>query len=69
MDSRATAAETARYKKINPTKAMELKSSATKGELEFLVSNGWLEKFISRYLLSLRKKTTQSQRVAADLVP
>ena len=50
-------------------KAVELYSSTAKGELEFIASNGWLEQFMSRYSLSLRKKTTQSQRVAADLVP
>ena len=31
VDSRATAAETARYKKRNPTKAEELYSSTAKG--------------------------------------
>ena len=43
VDSRATAAETARYEKRNPTKAEELYSSTVKGELEFLGSNGLLE--------------------------
>ena len=50
-------------------KALELYNSTIKGELEFQASNGWLEKFMSRYSLSLRRKTTQSQRLAADLVP
>ena len=36
-------------------KAVELYNSTAKGELEFLVSNGWLDKVMSRYSLSLRK--------------
>ena len=37
-------------------KAVELYNSTIKGELEFQASNGRLEKFMSRYSLSLRKK-------------
>ena len=50
-------------------KSVELYNSTIKGELEFQVSNGWLEKFMSHCSLSLRRKTTQSQRLAVDLVP
>ena len=49
-------------------KPAELYDSTIKQELEFQANNGWLEKFMSRYSLSLRTKTTQSQRLQADLV-
>ena len=50
-------------------KAVELYNSTIKGEQDFQASNGWLEKFMSRYSLSPRRKTTQSQRLPFDLVP
>ena len=49
-------------------KAVELYNSIIKGEPEFQGSKGWLEKFRSHYSLSLRRKTTQSQQLAVDLV-
>ena len=42
-------------------KALELYESIIKGKQEFHFSKGWLEKFMTSYSLSLRRKTTQSQ--------
>ena len=50
-------------------KAIELYESTIKGEQEFHVSKGLLEKFMTRYSLSLRRKTTQSQRLTVDFIP
>ena len=36
---------------------------------EFTASRGWLEKSLLRHSLSLRRRTTVSQRLAVDLVP
>lgn len=40
-------------------KALELYESTIKGEEEFLASKGWVEKFMTRYSISLRKESTQ----------
>ena len=57
------------HEKESNKKAVELYNTTIKGEQDFQGSNGWLENFMSRYSLSLRRKTTQSQRLPVDLVP
>ena len=38
------------------------------GHLDFKASNGWLEKFMNRHCLSMRRRTTVSQRLPRDIV-
>ena len=48
-------------------KAIEL--ARCEGDTEFTASRGWLEKFFHRHQLSLRRKTSVSQRLPRDLIP
>ena len=48
-------------------KATELARS--EGDTEFTASRGWLTKFFHSHQLSLRRKTSVSQRLPQDLVP
>lgn len=48
-------------------RALEL--AQEQGNEEFLASRGWLQKFFKRYCLSIRRRTTVSQRLPAELVP
>ena len=38
-------------------------------DADFTASHGWLERFLGRHSLSLRRKTTVSRRLSRDLVP
>lgn len=48
-------------------KALELYQGA--GQDEFVASKGWLEKFLDRNHLSLRRRTTVGQKLPRDLIP
>ena len=48
-------------------KATELARS--EGDTEFVASRGWLQKFFKRHQLSLRRKTSESQKLPQDLIP
>ena len=48
-------------------KAVEL--ARCEGDTEFTASRGWLANFFHRHELSLRRKTSVSQRLPRDLVP
>lgn len=48
-------------------KALELAQGI--GEDNFNASDGWLQKFLTRQQFSLRRKTTVSQWLPADLIP
>ena len=48
-------------------KATELATS--EGDTQFTASRGWLQKFFKRHNLSLRRKTSVSQRLPQELIP
>ena len=48
-------------------KATEL--ARNEGDTEFIASRGWLQKFFKRHQLSLRRKTSVSQKLPQDLMP
>ena len=48
-------------------KATEL--ARNEGDTEFIASRGWLQKFFKRHQLSLRTKTSVSQKLPQDLMP
>ena len=48
-------------------KAIEL--ARCEGDTEFTTSREWFEKFFHHHQLSLRRKTSVSQRLPRDLVP
>jgi transposase-like protein len=48
-------------------KATELARS--EGDTKFIASRGWLQKFFKGHQLSLRRKTTVSQKLPRDLIP
>ena len=46
-----------------------LKLQREDGNNSFVASQGWLYRFMKRHKISLRRKTTLSQRLPRDLVP
>ena len=46
-----------------------VKGESGESSTEFRASVGWLRRFMIRYPLSLRRRTTQSKRMPPDLIP
>lgn len=51
-----------RIKKTDQNKALEIYSLVSYGGKMFVASRGWLQRFLQRYSISLRRRSSMGQR-------